>query len=122
MRRGEGPLPGNAPVRARCRRVPSAPGRCAMRRSLPPRAAAQRARGSRMPEWRSRRAEYHAALGMMRAIERELLDELPADDLRAIHSRRDLQRVNAWMGHAGIMADTLAGTFQDRSPQIDRRA
>jgi hypothetical protein len=54
---------------------------------------------------------------MMRVLERELLDELPADDPRAIHSRRDLQRVNAWMGHAGIMAAVLARAFQHRPPQ-----
>jgi hypothetical protein len=34
---------------------------------------------------------------MKREIERELLDELPADDPRAIRSRRDLRRVHRWM-------------------------
>ncbi len=54
---------------------------------------------------------------MKREVKRELLDELPAGDRRAIRSRRDLQKVNAWMGHAGIMARALAGAFPDRPPQ-----
>jgi SAM-dependent methyltransferase len=54
---------------------------------------------------------------MKREIERELLDELPADDRRAVGSRRDLQKVNAWMGHARIMERVLAGAFSDRSPR-----
>lgn len=54
---------------------------------------------------------------MSREVERELLDELPADDRRAIRARRDLQRVNAWMGHARIMARALARTFGARSPR-----
>jgi methyltransferase family protein len=54
---------------------------------------------------------------MIREIGRELLDHLPADDPRAIHSRRDLRRVNAWMGHAGIMASILDRAFWHRPPQ-----
>ncbi len=54
---------------------------------------------------------------MKREVKRELLDELPAGDRRAIGSRRDLQKVNAWMGHADIMLRALAGAFADRSPQ-----
>jgi hypothetical protein len=54
---------------------------------------------------------------MIRTIERELLDELPADDPRTIHSRRDLRRVNAWMGHAGVMARILERAFRHRPPQ-----
>src|SRR5713226_5224989 len=54
---------------------------------------------------------------MERAIERELLDELPADDPRAIHSRADLRTVNAWMGHAGVMAGILSSAFEHRPPQ-----
>jgi hypothetical protein len=45
---------------------------------------------------------------MNRLVEPEILDELPADDARAIHSRGDLQRINAWMGNARIMAHVLA--------------
>jgi Methyltransferase domain len=54
---------------------------------------------------------------MNREIEPELLDELPADDRRAIRARRDLQRVNAWMGHAHIMARALAAPFSRRAPR-----
>jgi SAM-dependent methyltransferase len=54
---------------------------------------------------------------MNREVRPELLDELPASDCRAIQSRRDLQKVNAWMGHARILAAVAAGAFRDRSPQ-----
>ena len=47
---------------------------------------------------------------MKRCLESELLDELPRDDPRAVRSRKDLQRVNAWMGHSGIMARALRST------------
>lgn len=43
----------------------------------------------------------------MRIVQPELLDTLPPDDPRAARSRRDLRRVNAWMGNATIMARTL---------------
>jgi hypothetical protein len=36
---------------------------------------------------------------MRRHIQAELLDELSADDPRAMQSRRDLQKVNTFMGH-----------------------
>jgi hypothetical protein len=54
---------------------------------------------------------------MKRMVEAELLDELPADDRRAVHARRDLQKVNAWMGHARIMARVLDGLVGQRSPR-----
>jgi hypothetical protein len=54
---------------------------------------------------------------MIREVRRELLDELPANDHRAIKSRRDLQRIHAWMGNTHIMARALAGAFNGRSPQ-----
>src|ERR1017187_10740673 len=44
---------------------------------------------------------------MERCVETELLDELPADDLRAVRSREDLLRINAWMGNGGIMVRAL---------------
>src|SRR5262245_33626272 len=44
---------------------------------------------------------------MRRRVEPELLDLLPADDPRARRSRKDLQRVNAWMGHAKLVAAAL---------------
>ena len=54
---------------------------------------------------------------MKREVKRELLDELPAGDRGAIGARRDLQKVNACMGHAHIMVRALAGTFTGRSPR-----
>jgi hypothetical protein len=42
-----------------------------------------------------------------RHIEPELLDELPPDDPSAVRSRRDLVRLNAWMGHSSLMARAL---------------
>jgi hypothetical protein len=42
-----------------------------------------------------------------RSVEPELLDDLPAADPRALRARRDLQRVNAWMRQATIMAGLL---------------
>jgi hypothetical protein len=46
---------------------------------------------------------------MRRQIQPEILDDLPSDDPRAIHSRRDLQKINALMGHAGIVTRALRG-------------
>ncbi len=40
---------------------------------------------------------------MLRVIQPEWLDQLPADDPLAIGSRRDLRRVNAWMGNAALL-------------------
>jgi SAM-dependent methyltransferase len=54
---------------------------------------------------------------MNRQVEPELLDELPPADRGAIASRRDLQKVNSWMGHARIMDHALAGVFTDRPPR-----
>ena len=42
-----------------------------------------------------------------RVVEREFLDELPAEDPRAIHSRRDLRLCNALMFQPAIMARLL---------------
>ena len=44
---------------------------------------------------------------MRRVIQPEMLDELPADDPRAIQSRRDLQKVNTFMGHPAMVARAL---------------
>ncbi|HUS35012.1 MAG TPA: methyltransferase domain-containing protein, partial [Verrucomicrobiae bacterium] len=38
--------------------------------------------------------------GMTRVLQPELLDELPSNDPRAVHSRRDLRRINKIMGNA----------------------
>jgi hypothetical protein len=46
---------------------------------------------------------------MERLVEPEWLDHLAVDDPGAIGSRRDLKRLNAWMGHAAILAKTLQG-------------
>ncbi|HEY2952136.1 MAG TPA: methyltransferase domain-containing protein [Verrucomicrobiae bacterium] len=45
---------------------------------------------------------------MKRRVESEWLDELPAEEARAVASRRDLRRVNAWMGHAMILGRALS--------------
>jgi SAM-dependent methyltransferase len=46
-------------------------------------------------------------MSTMRAPQPELLDRLPADDPRAIRSRRDLQTINGWMRQARIMEQAL---------------
>lgn len=51
---------------------------------------------------------------MLRRVEPELLDELPAAAPDAIASRRDLQRVNWWMGNADMMSRMLAGSGTPR--------
>lgn len=47
------------------------------------------------------------AMPKQRRVEAEWLDVLPPDDPRAMRSRRDLRRVNAWMGQSGIMLRLL---------------
>jgi len=42
-----------------------------------------------------------------RRVEPEWLDELPADDPRAVRSRQDLRRVNSWMAQTAIMRRLL---------------
>jgi hypothetical protein len=44
---------------------------------------------------------------MNRMVQPELLDALPADDPRAVRSRRDLRRVNVWMRNHHILANAL---------------
>src|SRR5450755_1490003 len=53
---------------------------------------------------------------MRRDVERELLDELPAADPRAVQARQDLKTVHTWMGTTRIMARLLAASFGDRPP------
>lgn len=53
---------------------------------------------------------------MQRCVEKELLDELAPDDARAVRSRRDLRRVNFFMGNAGILARALAGLCAGDAP------
>ena len=42
-----------------------------------------------------------------RTLAPEILDELPANDPRAIQSRRDLQKVNTFMGHTAILTRAM---------------
>jgi hypothetical protein len=53
---------------------------------------------------------------MERLIEKELLDGLALTDARAMRSRRDLRRVNFFMGNAGILARALAGLCASDAP------
>lgn len=52
-----------------------------------------------------------------RRIQPELLDQLPPMDLRAIRSRCDLRRVNAWMGNAKILSRALQKALSQNSPK-----
>jgi hypothetical protein len=54
---------------------------------------------------------------MKRVVEPELLDELPKENLRAIHSRRDLQRINFFMGNAVLAERRLRGLFPESPPK-----
>jgi hypothetical protein len=55
---------------------------------------------------------------MKRIVQSELLDTLPPDDPRAIHSRGDLRRVNWWMGNHTIMARALRSHAQQSPRRI----
>ena len=46
-------------------------------------------------------------MNMPRRVESELLDALPPDDPRAVHSRNDLRRVNRLMGTQSVIARAL---------------
>jgi SAM-dependent methyltransferase len=48
---------------------------------------------------------------MLRRVEPEWLDELPAEDPRAVRSRRDLRRINALMGNARIVAGEMRRAY-----------
>src|SRR5471032_3143220 len=52
-----------------------------------------------------------------RRVDPEWLDVLPASDSRALRSRRDLKRINAWMLQTGIMARSLRDQFVDQPPR-----
>ena len=54
---------------------------------------------------------------MKRLVQPELLDALPSTDPRAIHSRRDLRRINAWMRNHAIMADALQTAANSQLPK-----
>jgi hypothetical protein len=53
-----------------------------------------------------------------RIVRPELLDDLQPDDPRAVRSRRDLRRVNAWMGNERIMFRVLSGMKVEGRPPI----
>jgi SAM-dependent methyltransferase len=54
---------------------------------------------------------------MNRLVQPELLDTLPADDPRAIRSRRDLRRINAWMRNHAMMAAALQTAANGSAPK-----
>ena len=54
---------------------------------------------------------------MKRIVEPELLDTLPPADPRAMRSRRDLRRVNAWMRNHVIMARALQKDWNGSAPK-----
>lgn len=54
---------------------------------------------------------------MKRIVRPELLDELPANDPRAIQSRRDLRRVNWFMGNVGILQRNLEKSSPKNLPR-----
>ena len=54
---------------------------------------------------------------MKRIVQPELLDTLPSNDPRAVHSRRDLHRVNSWMRNHAVMADALQEALNRHTPR-----
>lgn len=58
-------------------------------------------------------------MSMARAVEPELLDMLAPDDPRAVRARRDLQRVNAFMGQMAIWKRILRNEIsRERPPSV----
>ena len=53
---------------------------------------------------------------MTRTLHSELVDDLPPEHPGAIASRRDLRRLNAIMGHAGIFSRSLKKVFPQKNP------
>jgi len=56
-------------------------------------------------------------MAMNRIVQPELLDTLPIGDPRAVHSRHDLLRINAWMRNHVIMAEALQTAANGLAPQ-----
>jgi SAM-dependent methyltransferase len=54
-------------------------------------------------------------MSLRRSVEPEILDEMPADDRRAIQARQGLKRLNAFMLQTGIMAPILARQWPQES-------
>ena len=55
-------------------------------------------------------------MSLPRSVEPEILDEMPADDLRAIQARHGLKRLNAFVLQTGIMAPILARQWEAATP------
>jgi hypothetical protein len=55
---------------------------------------------------------------MLRRVEPELLDTLSPDDPRAVHSRRDLRRINGMMRNDDIMVNALKANFSGVPKEI----
>lgn len=55
---------------------------------------------------------------MKRVVQPEWLDTLQPDDPRAVRSRRDLCRVNAWMGNPALMARAVRDAANGRAPGV----
>ena len=55
-------------------------------------------------------------MAMNRIVQPELLDTLPVGDPRALHSRRDLRCINAWMRNHATMAEALQSTVDGLVP------
>lgn len=55
---------------------------------------------------------------LTRCVEPETLDNLPEDDPRAIRSRRDLQRVNKFMGNVAILDSLLIRSLKRPPSQM----
>lgn len=53
---------------------------------------------------------------MNRVVTAEMLDNLPPADLRAVQSRRDLRRINFWMGNARRIRRSLLALFPREPP------
>jgi hypothetical protein len=56
-------------------------------------------------------------MSISRTLEPEWLDELPADDARAMRSRRDLRRINALMMNDTLVARDLRRVFPGEPPR-----
>jgi hypothetical protein len=54
---------------------------------------------------------------MERILQPELLDVLPAEDPQALGSRRDLRRINAWMGNVRLVAACLGDAARRTPPR-----
>jgi hypothetical protein len=57
---------------------------------------------------------------MTRVLQPELLDELPSEDARAIHSRGDLRRLNALMGNARTNSSFLRTALRNLQTRPER--